>query len=66
MSGSSKPAKVKTPDDPDPTPIHSSDPTPEVQGAARSTRKRIAGNYGRKQTILAGNTNEQKKNILGG
>ena len=59
---------VKVPDDPDPTPIHSSDPAPEVQGAARSERKRMAGNYGRTQTILAGNTaadNGNKKTILG-
>ena len=62
----SKPAKVKTPDDPDPTPMASSDTTQEVQGAARQEKKRVAKSYGRSQTILAGNTNEQKKTILGG
>ena len=65
----SKPKKVKTPDDPDPTPIASADPTPEVQGAARAEKKRVAKAYGRQQTILAGNTaqnNESKKTILGG
>jgi hypothetical protein len=66
MFGSSK--KVRQPDDPDPTPIASADSTPEVQGAARSERKRIAGNYGRTKTILAGNTavdQSNKKTILG-
>ena len=66
MSTSSK--KTKTPDDPDPTPIAASDPTPEVQGAARSEKKRAARSYGRQKTILAGNTaqdNENKKTILG-
>jgi len=63
---STKASKVKTPDDPDPTPMASSDPTPEVQGAARQEKKRVARSYGRAQTILAGNTNEQKKTILGG
>ena len=64
-----KPAKVKTPDDPDPTPMTASDTTQEVAGAARAERKRNARNFGRNQTILAGNTaqdNAQKKTILGG
>lgn len=66
---SSSGGKIKTPDDPDPTPISSADPTPEVQGAARSEKKRVAKSYGRQKTILAGNTaqdNSAKKNILGG
>ena len=63
--------KTPMPDDPDPTPISSADPAPEVQGAARSERKRVAKSYGRQQTILAGNTNQsrnnaEKKTILGG
>lgn len=61
--------KVKTPADPDPTPIQSADPTPEVQGAARAERKRIAASYGRQQTVLAGNSaanNNNKKTVLGG
>ena len=63
---STKASKVKTPDDPDPTPMASADTTQEVQGAARAERKRVAKAYGRRHTILAGNTNEQKKTILGG
>lgn len=68
---SSKPksSPVHVPDDPDPTPIVSSDPTPDVQGAARSERKKVAKSYGRQNTILAGNTaqdNGAKKTILGG
>lgn len=61
--------KVQTPADPDPTPIQSADPTPEVQGAARSAKKRIASSYGRQNTILAGNSannNNNKKTVLGG
>lgn len=69
-SKSPKAAQVKMPDDPDPTPIASNDSTPEVQGAARDQRKKIAKNYGRQNTILAGNTasnvNAEKKTILGG
>jgi hypothetical protein len=64
-----KAAKVKTPDDPDPTPMAASDSTQQVAGAARAERKKLAGNYGRNQTILAGNTaqdNANKKTILGG
>ena len=60
---------IKTPDDPDPTPISSADPTPEVQGAARSEKKRLAKSYGRQKTILSGNSmqeNSAKKTILGG
>lgn len=66
---STKAAKVRQPDDPDPTPISSADPTPEVQGASRQEKKRAAKQYGRQQTILAGNTaqdNGAKKTILGG
>lgn len=66
---STKAAKVRQPDDPDPTPISSADPTPEVQGASRKEKKRAAKQYGRQQTILAGNTaqeNGAKKTILGG
>ena len=69
FSSKSSSATVKTPDDPDPTPIASSDPTPEVQGAARAEQKRTAKSYGRQKTILAGNTaqdNANKKTILGG
>ena len=68
-SKSPKTAQVKMPDDPDPTPIVSSDSTLEVQGAARDQKKKIAKNYGRQKTILAGNTasgNAEKKTILGG
>ena len=64
-----KAAKVKTPDDPDPTPMAASDTTQEVAGAARAERKKLSRNYGRNQTILAGNTsadNANKKTILGG
>lgn len=62
---------AKMPDDPDPTPLSTADPTPEVQGAARSERKKAAKSYGRQQTILAGNANQsrnntEKKTILGG
>ena len=57
---------VKMPSDPDPSPMASSDSTQEVQGAARAERKRIAKANGRQQTILAGNTDQQKKTILGG
>lgn len=66
---SSKPQKVDRPKDPDPTPMASSDPTAEVQGASRAERKRVKASYGRHKTILAGNTaadNGNKKTILGG
>ena len=70
MSGSKvKSNAVKTPDDPDPTPISQGDTSAEVQGAARNERKKVAANYGRRNTILAGNTpadNANKKTILGG
>jgi hypothetical protein len=59
----------EAPPDPDPTPIHASSTSQEVRGASRQEKKRIAGNYGRKNTILAGNTpqdNSTKKTILGG
>lgn len=62
-------SKVKQPDDPDPTPMAASDPTAEVQGAARAEKKRVAKSYGRQKTILAGNTTQDqaaKKTILGG
>lgn len=62
-------SKVKTPDDPDPTPMATTDTTPETQTAARNERKRMAAAYGRNKTILAGNTsadNAAKKTILGG
>lgn len=64
-----KSTAVQMPDDPDPTPIAASDTTVEVQGAARATKKKMAQSYGRQQTILAGNTNQnqgEKKTILGG
>ena len=64
-----KSSSVKMPDDPDPTPINSSDSTQEVQGAARAEKKRVAKSYGRQKTILAGDTsqdNTAKKTILGG
>lgn len=62
-------SNVQVPDDPDPTPIAVSDSTAEVQSANRAERKRTAQSYGRKQSIIAGNTaaaNNQKKSILGG
>ena len=65
----SKPKKVEQPPDPDPTPMTSSSSAKEVQSAGREERKRVARNYGRNQTILAGNTaqdNGNKKTILGG
>lgn len=66
---STKAAKVRQPDDPDPTPISSSDPSTEVQGASRQEKKRTAKSYGRQKTILAGEgsqDNAAKKTILGG
>lgn len=69
MSTKAKSSKVQIPDDPDPTPIHSSDTTQEVQGAARNYRKKVTANYNRGKTILAGNSsvdNNNKKTILGG
>lgn len=68
-SSSPKSNPVRTPDDPDPTPVMKADPAPEVRDAARNERKRIAKSYGRQQTILAGDTsqdNSNKKTILGG
>lgn len=67
--GAKKAQKVETPPDPDPTPMAAGDSTQAVAGAARAERKRNASNYGRSQTILAGNTsqdNQAKKTILGG
>lgn len=64
-----KSSRVTVPDDPDPTPTATADSSPEVQGAARAQKKKIASSYGRRQTILAGNTaadNSNKKTILGG
>lgn len=75
MSGSKvKSNAVKTPDDPDPTPITQGDSSAEIQGAARNEKKKMAGNFNRKNTILAGNMaagntpadNSTKKTILGG
>ena len=60
---------VSTPDDPDPSPMVTGDPSTEVQGARRETKKRAAATYGRQKTILAGNSpvgNANKKTILGG
>lgn len=58
---------VDTPDDPDPTPLTTGDPSPEVQSARRETKKRAASTYGRQKTILAGDAgNGGKKTILGG
>lgn len=64
-SGSS----IKQPPDPDPTPMASAESGKEIQQAARQEKRRAAKNYGRQQTILAGNTaqdNANKKTILGG
>jgi hypothetical protein len=64
---------VTVPDDPDPSPIITSDSSAEVQSANRQERKKAASSYGRKQSIIAGNTagntaadNAGKKTILGG
>ena len=65
----SKPKKVAQPPDPDPTPMTSSSSAKEVQSAGREERKRVARNYGRNKTTIAGNTaqdNDNKKTILGG
>ena len=65
----SKAAAVKTPDDPDPTPMAQFGPEAETVSVARQERKRAASSYGRQQTILAGNSsadNNNKKTILGG
>ena len=69
MGTKPKAAKIKTPDDPDPTPINVGETSGAVTGAVRQERKRMAGNYGRTKTILAGNSsadNSTKKTILGG
>lgn len=70
MSTKTPKSKVTVPDDPDPTPIASSDPSPEVASAARDAKKRTAKSYGRSQATIAGNTatadNSGKKTILGG
>lgn len=69
MSGKDTSSDIETPDDPDPTPMVATASSAETRGAARQERKRMAGNYGRTQTILAGNTssdNGNKKTILGG
>lgn len=69
MTRKPKSSNVKVPDDPDPTPIAVSDSTAEVQSASRQERKKAASSYGRRQSIIAGNTatdNAGKKTILGG
>lgn len=66
---SPKSTVVAPPPDPDPTPIATTSTSTDVQSASRQERKRAAASYGRKQTILAGNTsfdNANKKTILGG
>jgi len=70
-SMSTSPAKAKPPADPDPTPRAASDSSEAVAQADRQERKRAASQYGRQQTILAGNTaanntSENKKTVLGG
>lgn len=66
--GAKKPKSidVRIPDDPDPTPVLRADSSAEVVQANRQERKRTAASYGRSKTILAGNNNENQKNILGG
>ena len=59
-------SKVKTPDDPDPRPSVVSESSQETQQAKRSAQKKAVSAFGRQSTILAANTNEQKKTILGG
>ena len=69
MSTKAKKSNITTPDDPDPTPINTASSSEQVQGAVRTERKRMAGNYGRTKTILAGNNtgdNSIEKTILGG
>ena len=64
-----KSSNISVPADPDPTPLAAADPSPEVQSAARETKKRTIKSYGRQQTVIAGNTavdNNGKKTILGG
>ena len=68
---STKSPKVESPPEPDPTPTVTSDPSPEVQEAARNAKKRALKNYGRQNTIIAGlgsdtGNENQKKTILGG
>lgn len=66
---STKPKTAKQPDDPDPTPMTSSESSTDVRSAGREERKRVAQNYGRRQTILAGSSskdNSNKKTVLGG
>ena len=66
---SPKSTAITTPSDPDPTPIAATSTSTDVQSASRQERKRAAASYGRKQTILAGNSsadNANKKTILGG
>lgn len=60
---------VKTPappKDPDPEPQVISANAGEVQQVKQEARKKIAGQYGRQKTILAGQNEQQKKTILGG
>ena len=59
--------KITPPPDPDP------DPTAKVESqsaanAEKQARKKAAGNYGRRKTILAGDStpaSAERKNILG-
>ena len=59
-------SSVKTPDDPDPRPSVVSESSQETQQAKRSAQKNAVPKLGSQSTILAANTNEQKKTILGG
>lgn len=63
----SSPKKVKTPADPDPTPIASAT-SADARSAGREEQKRISKLNGRMKTILAAQNESpvQKKNILGG
>lgn len=58
---------AKPPKDPDPTPQVTNSADAEVT-ARRLEKRRIGQNYGRQQTILAGNSgfDAAKKTILGG
>ena len=67
-SSMSSPKKVKTPADPDPTPIASAT-SADARSAGREEQKRLAKQYGRTKTILAAGSSQspvEKKNILGG
>lgn len=58
---------TKKPKDPDPTPQVTNSSDAEV-AAAKIEKRRVGQNYGRQQTILAGNSGADaaKKTILGG